>query len=121
MLKENLRRLRISKKLTQEDVAKKLEISRQRYSNYENGVRQPDQEMLTKIADLFEVSVDYILGREETGGNPLAQIQKLVEEHGIENISFFDIEKWKNLSPAEIELVKQHFEMVAKMAEQRNK
>lgn len=44
----------------------------------------------------------------------------VLSENVIENISFFDIEKWKNLSAAEIELVKHHFEMVAKMAAESN-
>ena len=61
MLPEILKELR--GKLTQEEVAKQIGLSRSRYSHYENGRSEPDNEMLQKIADYFNVSVDYLLGR----------------------------------------------------------
>jgi repressor LexA len=48
--------------LTQEDVAKKLDISRSSYSHYEVGRSEPDIEILKKLAILFNVSSDYLLG-----------------------------------------------------------
>ena len=62
MLGERLKTLRGKK--TQNDVAKMLGISRARYSHYENEIREPDHDMLNKIADLYEISVDTLLGRE---------------------------------------------------------
>ncbi|PTX53961.1 DNA-binding XRE family transcriptional regulator [Melghirimyces profundicolus] len=61
MLGKRLKALR--GKRTQEDIAKALDISRARYSHYENGRSEPDTEMLQKMADLFGVSTDYLLGR----------------------------------------------------------
>lgn len=58
-----LRSLRESKKLTQADMASILEIERSTYTKYESGKSKPDSVMLKKIADYFEVSVDYLLGR----------------------------------------------------------
>ncbi|MBE7135166.1 helix-turn-helix transcriptional regulator [Bacillus paranthracis] len=58
-----IRSLRDSKKLTQKMLAEKLRIPNQNLSNYERGFRQPDYETLEKIADFFEVSTDYLLGR----------------------------------------------------------
>ncbi|MDG1596103.1 helix-turn-helix domain-containing protein [Bacillus cereus] len=58
-----IRSLRDSKKLTQKMLAEKLKIPNQNLSNYERGFRQPDYETLEKIADFFEVSTDYLLGR----------------------------------------------------------
>jgi len=57
--------LRKQKKLLQADVASKIGIARATYGAYEQGTRQPDFETLEKIADFFEVSVDYLLGRTE--------------------------------------------------------
>ena len=57
--------LRKEKKLTQSDLAEVLGISRQAYSNYENGKRQPDNETMLKLAEHFNVSVDYLLGRDD--------------------------------------------------------
>ncbi|MCM3735564.1 helix-turn-helix domain-containing protein [Bacillus cytotoxicus] len=58
-----IRSLRDSKNLTQKMLAEKLKIPNQNLSNYERGFRQPDYETLEKIADFFEVSTDYLLGR----------------------------------------------------------
>ncbi|GIP36214.1 helix-turn-helix domain-containing protein [Paenibacillus sp. J2TS4] len=55
--------LRTSKGLTQEQLAKSLEISRASLAHYEQNRREPDSTMLTKIANYFDVSVDYIIGR----------------------------------------------------------
>jgi len=62
-LSKNLRYKRVNLKLTQEDVAKKLDISRTTYAGYEKGYHEPDIETLIKIADLFETSIDYLVGR----------------------------------------------------------
>lgn len=65
MLGERLRRLREQKKMTQNDVAKYLGITRPAYTQYENDVRKPDPDTLAKLADLFSVSIDYLVtGRE---------------------------------------------------------
>jgi transcriptional regulator with XRE-family HTH domain len=62
LLGKRLKQLRGKK--VQQDIADKLGISRSRYSHYENEHVQPDIELLQKMADLFEVSVDYLLGRD---------------------------------------------------------
>lgn len=59
----NLREIRLKKGLTQVDVAEKLNLSVQAYSHYEIGRREPDFDTLKKLADLFNVSIDYLLGR----------------------------------------------------------
>lgn len=65
MLK-NLKNLRKEIGLTQKQVAEKLNISQQTYSDYENCKTEPTSEILIEIATFFEVSVDELLGREET-------------------------------------------------------
>lgn len=55
--------LRRSQQLTQEQLADKLGVTKQSVSNWENGNIMPSVEMLEKIADYFNVSVDYLLGR----------------------------------------------------------
>ena len=46
-------------------MAAKLGIKQPSYLRYENGTSEPKQEVLVKIADIFDVSVDYLLGRAE--------------------------------------------------------
>lgn len=51
-------------KRTQQEIANQLGIARSRYSHYENDYVQVDFELLQKIADLHNVSIDFLLGRE---------------------------------------------------------
>ena len=59
-----LKELRKLKHFKQEEVAKALNISQTGYSYYENGRNEPNIEMLIKLANLFNVSVDTLIGRE---------------------------------------------------------
>ncbi len=59
---EKLKELRIEKCLNQKEIAKSLGISTTCYAGYEQGYRQPDLKMLTKICLLYGVSADYLLG-----------------------------------------------------------
>ncbi len=52
-------------KYTQRQVADFLQMAQPSYIRYENGSAQPTLENLVKLADLFDVSVDYLLGRNE--------------------------------------------------------
>lgn len=63
MLNERLVKLRLEKKLTQDELAHILGISRSALSLYETNKRQPDFQMLCRLADFFGVSLDYLLGR----------------------------------------------------------
>ncbi|MDD2426925.1 MAG: helix-turn-helix transcriptional regulator [Eubacteriales bacterium] len=62
-LAHRLRLLRSDKKLRQADVAAALNISSRAYSNYERAYRMPDLRILSSLADYFNVSTDYLLGR----------------------------------------------------------
>ena len=59
----NLKNLRQQKKLTQDELAKELNITRPTYANYESEITQPTIETLIKLADYFNVSIDYLVGR----------------------------------------------------------
>ena len=60
---KRLRELRRELHLRQEDVAAELKVSRQTISKYERGAREPDYYMLNRLADYYEVSIDYLFGR----------------------------------------------------------
>lgn len=61
---DNIKRLRKNKGLKQQELAEILGIKRNTYSDWENGKTEPSFENLIKLADLFEVSLDCLLGRE---------------------------------------------------------
>lgn len=63
ILGKRLKQLRIDNNKLQKDVANYLNISDVAYGYYEKGERQPNPDMLLKLADFFNVSVDYLLGR----------------------------------------------------------
>ena len=62
-LGECLRALREKEGLTQKQVANYLQLSRSTYTYYELGKRQPNLQTLSRLAELFHVSADYLLGR----------------------------------------------------------
>lgn len=62
---ERLLRLRKEKGLTQEEVGARLSLSPQSVSKWENGTSLPEIDTLGKLADLYGVSTDYLLGRDD--------------------------------------------------------
>lgn len=63
---ERLRALRKQARLTQQEVADTLRVHRTTYTRYEAGAVAPDQQGLVQLAELFGVTVDYLLGRAHT-------------------------------------------------------
>ncbi|BAD74778.1 transcriptional regulator [Geobacillus kaustophilus HTA426] len=70
VLGDRLRKLRQEKKLTQEELGKKINVTKVSISGYENGNRTPDTETLQKLADFFNVTTDYLLGRTDHPNPP---------------------------------------------------
>lgn len=66
MLGNRLKKLRLEKKLTQLQIAQKVNISEARYNLYENNKRQPDYELLKSLAEVLETTTDYLLGNDNT-------------------------------------------------------
>ena len=65
IFQERLKEQRKLYRLTQREMADKLNISQPSYIRYENGSSEPTFENLLKIAEIFDVSVDYLLGRKD--------------------------------------------------------
>src|SRR5690625_7462375 len=59
-----LKQCRNKKGWTQESISRRLKIKRSTYAKYEIGENQPDHKTLIKLADLFGITTDYLLGRE---------------------------------------------------------
>ena len=64
MFEQRIRFLRQSRELNQVQLAEKLGVTKQSVSNWENDNIVPSVDMLEKIADFFNVSTDYLLGRD---------------------------------------------------------
>ncbi len=78
MLNENIKNLRKSKGLSQEELAIKLNVVRQTVSKWENGLSVPDSAMLIALADELDTSVSELLG--ETVTEPAADDLKTISE-----------------------------------------
>lgn len=62
---KGLKQIRKLNKLSQMKVAMDLNISREALSHYENGKREPSIQLLNKMSDYFNVSIDYLINGEE--------------------------------------------------------
>lgn len=71
MLAKRLVELRNKANLTQREFAQLLHISRDTYAQYETGRRNPDYDTLSKMADYYHATTDYLLGRTDIS-NPTA-------------------------------------------------
>ena len=62
---KGLRLIRKARNLNQQKVAMDLNISREALSHYENGKRSPDVQMLRRLSEYFNVSIDFLVNGEE--------------------------------------------------------
>ena len=76
MLSDNIKKARLARGLTQQNASELLGISSSVYSRYETGNRMPPLDMFEKMADVFDVSCDYLLGRENVIGTMLTEYEK---------------------------------------------
>lgn len=100
MFNENLKTLRKTRGLSQEEVAIRLNVVRQTISKWEKGLSVPDADMLIRIAETFEVSVSELLGSRldnETDINIVAeQLSRINEQLAIKNRHAHRI--WKTIA-----------------------
>lgn len=92
---EQLKRLRKEKKLSQDDLAEQLFISRQSISKYENGESTPDLDNLAKIANILEVSLDELV----LGKKPTKIVERVIEKDDSMNIWEFCDKHWRLIFP----------------------
>jgi len=109
---------------TQEDIANLIGVSRSRYSHYENGRSEPDLAMLEKLADSYQVSIDYLLGRvnsskAEINSPAAAQENNLSADEEFEAFANNpDLERWYKELPKnkedDLQALKQMWEIIKK-------
>jgi len=92
VLGERLRDLRKNRSMTQEELGKIINVTKVSVSGYENGNRSPDTETLQKIADFFDVSTDYLLGRDDPKDQLEHYKNKIAKEFPDADLMFEDME-----------------------------
>ncbi|WP_073688977.1 helix-turn-helix transcriptional regulator [Streptococcus salivarius] len=65
MLKDNIKKARLDVGLTQKEVAEKLGVAQAQYARWENGGRNPKDETVEKLADIFGTSFEILKGRDD--------------------------------------------------------
>lgn len=99
MLNENIKALRKTKGLTQDELAIRLNVVRQTVSKWEKGLSVPDAEMLQRIAEVFEVNVSQLLGapinQNENIDVIAEQLSRINEQMVVKNNRSRKI--WKNI------------------------
>ena len=115
MISERLKSLREDADLSQKELAKALGVSPSTIGMYESGKRTPDSDMLTRICDFFNITVDYLLGRSNVK-KPL-NIDPLFQGAGgskfseaVETIAAHLEEKDKEITPKKMKLLKSYID-----------
>ncbi len=86
---ERIRELREQKNISQKQIADIMHISQSSISEYESGNQQPPLDMIVKLADFFDVSIDYLLGRTDIKISINKLEQKLRTKSGDVSINDF--------------------------------
>ena len=115
LIGDRIKQLRTDAKMTQTDLAAKLEVTRSAVATYENNTRQPSFHILVRLAEIFHVSTDYLLlGNKDDSldVSGLSIDQKMIIINLIKNFKetnetmFFDKMKKKELLEKNRELEK---------------
>ena len=77
MLKDNIKKARLDAGLTQIEVAERLGVAQAQYARWENGGRNPKDETIEKLADIFGTSFEILKGRDDG----LEEIVSLLKEY----------------------------------------
>ena len=75
-----IKELRLSKKLSQQQLAKILFVNQTAVSQWERGATTPNLQLLTKIADYFNVSIDYLIGNDTNKKSPSIKEELTADE-----------------------------------------
>ena len=109
MFKIRLKKIRESKGLSQKQLAIFLDVSQGAIGNWESGTRMPNLDILGKIADYFDVTTDYLLGKEDCELQPdsidsviYEELQKMTDSEKEEILAFINFTKSKRESSQNI-------------------
>lgn len=93
MFGERLKELRKSKKVTQEDLAKKFDVNPATVSAWEVGKAEPSYEVLTELANYFGVSIDYLLNFTQDDLDKIEKLKQALKEAGMWDYEMDDMSK----------------------------
>lgn len=95
--KERLKECRLKLGITKQEAAKRIQISQPAYLRYESGERNPSIQIISKMADVFSTSTDYLIGKSADSAP-----DRIVVERNESPALFILIETCKNLSTTQL-------------------
>ena len=98
---KRLRALRVEQDMTGQELGKVFNVTKTAISNWENGNRFPDETILRKISDYFDVSIDYLLGKTDIK-NPYKEEQEEIQTIAAHH----DGDEWTEEELEELEMFK---------------
>ncbi|MBO0993117.1 helix-turn-helix domain-containing protein [Bacillus sp. SD088] len=124
---QRLENLRDKKGYSKKEMSHKLGFTDNVYGSYERGERRPSFEALIKLADIFDVSLDFLIrGTEYKEDSNLTQNEKTVKDitndlanKGIKSAYFLQSKKWAILSKEDVKELNDHFEWIVEKARMR--
>lgn len=115
MFSVRLKQLRKSKGYLQQDMANRIGITKSAYGYYEQGKTTPDIVTAQKIADILDVTVDFLLGNQEKTSNPTNIIPVLgTVQAGIPLDAIEEILDYEELHPSMVEHGEEYFALQVK-------
>nr|DAG57120.1 MAG TPA: Repressor protein CI [Caudoviricetes sp.] len=106
MLSQKLKELRLNKKLSQVALSEKLGISNGLYNKYEKKDIRPPYETLQKLAEIYGVSIDYILGNDVAPNTPTpAPTDNTITEERLRVLGI-DTDKLENLTDEQLSVIR---------------
>lgn len=124
---ERLKNLREKSGYTKKEISHKLDFTANVYGSYERGDRRPSLETIIKLADMYDVSLDYLIRGKEyqsesTSNKEISKLETLIcyfINAGFEHPYFLQLAKWKHLNEADLKELIDHFEWVVNKAKKR--
>lgn len=92
-MKNNIKSVREHQNMTQKECADTLGITLRAWQTYEQGVSEPKHEILCKIADMFDVTLDYLLGRPDAKP-PADPVEEFVDRVQMQEQEQIILKKW---------------------------
>ncbi len=115
MLHEMIKKVRLSEGDSQAHMGEKLGVAQRTIAGWESGARQPNAEMIVKIAEAYNVSTDYLLGRtDESPEKPLVPRPTVIAARPTEGMPPVSQEEMEDI-------IRQAYELILKNKEAKKK
>ncbi|WP_066190808.1 helix-turn-helix domain-containing protein [Gracilibacillus timonensis] len=119
-LAKRLKQARKLTRLSQKQAGDTVGLANGTISGYERNYRDPDTQTLFELADLYEISIDWLLGRDsfqQENADLTTEMNKRLKQYGMTQSSLLDIERWKRMGEKEWKELEHYFKYITDTAQ----